>query len=111
MNDDLNTPLALSKLHLLISEANKIYDKEMSKSEAAAALDALLEIDMILGLNFEGHMGKKELPDDIKSLVEERERYRKAKNFKEADKIRVKLRVDHKIEIEDTENGPVWHRL
>jgi len=110
MNDDLNTPLALSKLHNLIGEANKAYDKGMSREGAAAVLQALLEIDTVLGLEFDKHTQKEALPEGAKQLIEEREGFRLAKNFKEADLIRKKLHDEYGITVEDGERGPVWHK-
>lgn len=107
LDNDLNTPLALSKMHLLISEANKIYDK-MSKEEAQCVLDALLDFDSVLGLEF-GRQSKKEVPKGVLELIEKRERLRKEKRFDEADKIRKSLKDDYGFDIEDTSRGVSVH--
>ena len=79
----------------------------------------LLEFDKVLGFGFD-HSDKKlvdllsgkgeklelgKLPKTIKKLVDEREEARKNKNFKEADKLRDKLKEEG-YEIEDEEEGP-----
>ncbi|MDE1871547.1 MAG: cysteine--tRNA ligase [Candidatus Micrarchaeota archaeon] len=111
LNNDLNTPLALSKLHMLISETNRAYEAGLSKSGAKKALDALLEFDEILGLDFGKYTKKKELPEGAKDLIDERNRLRSEKKFKEADRIREKLRNEYRIDIEDTEGGTAWHNI
>ena len=42
-------------------------------------------------------------------LVEERERLRKERKFREADAARKRLKEDYGLDIEDTPSGPVWH--
>lgn len=112
INNDLNTSLALSKMHMLVSEANKAYEKGMSKADAKTVLDAIIGFDDVLGLQFKQHAhGKAALNDEIKQLIGERNRLRKEGKFAEADKIRARLRNEFKIGIEDTGSGTVWHKL
>ena len=107
IDDDLNTPRALSGLHALISETNRL--SEIGKAESESVLEALLEFDKILGLDFEIHMKKQELTQEIKKLIEERNRLRKEKRFNDSDKIREKLRKEYHVELEDTPSGTSWH--
>jgi cysteinyl-tRNA synthetase len=112
LDNDLNTPLALSKMHLLISEANKLYEKgQLSKHDAKEVLDAMYEFDTILGLDFKGRSGKKEASSEVQQLIDERNRLRKEKKFAESDKIREKLKKEFRIEIEDLPSGTVWHQI
>jgi cysteinyl-tRNA synthetase len=109
LNNDINTPLALSKMHLLISEANRAYDR-MSKAEADCVLDAFLDFDSVLGLEFEKRSKRKEVSQEAMGLIEKRERLRKEKRFDEADKIRKTLKDEYGIEIEDTSRGVSVHK-
>jgi cysteinyl-tRNA synthetase len=110
INDDLNTPLALSKMHLLITETNKnLIDNELGSEDAAAVLNVLFEFDKILGLEFVLHAKRKDVHIDAKKLVMEREKLRKERRFAEADSLRIKLKEEYGIEIEDTDKGPVLH--
>ena len=94
INDDLNTPKALSYLWDILRE-NRLNDSE--KYELA------LKFDEVFGLNL-GKEEKIEIPREVKELVNEREKLRGQKKFKEADKIREKINKLGFI-IEDTERG------
>jgi cysteinyl-tRNA synthetase len=111
LDNDLNTPLALAKLHMLISDTNKSYEKGLSKEDASAILDAMFEFDQVLGLDFKAHSGKKETTSEVQQLIDERNRLRKEKKFAESDKIRERLKKEFKIEIEDSAEGTVWHKI
>jgi cysteinyl-tRNA synthetase len=108
INDDMNTPLALAKLHLLISKTNKKLDK-LSKADTELVLEALVDFDRILGLGFSEYL-KQDIPKEVEMLILEREQLRKERKFSEADKIRSILKNEHNIEIEDTEGGSIWHK-
>ena len=43
-------------------------------------------------------------------MIEEREKFRKAKDFKKADMIRDKLLKEYEIVLEDVEEGTTWHK-
>ncbi len=101
LDRDLNTPIALSEMHALISYANKLYGKRMSKDDANLIIETFLEFDSMLALDFEEHARKKEASREAKMLMEEREKLRKTKRFAEADKIRERLRKEFGLEIED----------
>ncbi len=109
LEDDLNSPMALSALHEIISAANKALENGVSERDAAAIIEAIREMDGVLGLGIGSHTGSKSLPKGAMLLVEERERLRKERKFKEADSVRKKLKEDYGVEIEDTPSGPVWH--
>lgn len=110
MNDDLDTPLALAQMHALISTANKL-GKDITKDDANLVIETLLEFDKVLGLGFEEHTKHSNHPDEIMKLVEERESYRKKRMFADADRIRDLLKEEHGVDVEDSQNGPVIHKL
>jgi cysteinyl-tRNA synthetase len=109
MDDDLNVAIALSSLFDFIREINVLLDANMvSKAEAAEVGGLMMRLDEVLGV-----IGKVEveeaLPQDIDALVQKREAARKAKNWKEADTIRVQLK-SMGIVLEDTAQGVRWHK-
>jgi len=94
ITDDLDMPGALRVLWDLVRNKN-----------AKGKLRTIKEMDRILGLDL---LKKKKIviPQKIKKLIEQREKFRKAGNFKEADEIRKKINNLGFI-IEDTEKGAV----
>ncbi|MEM3405771.1 MAG: cysteine--tRNA ligase [Candidatus Pacearchaeota archaeon] len=92
INDDLNTPKALQVLW------NLVRDKK-----ANGKYRTIQEIDKVLGLNLL-EKERIDVSEDIKKMIEEREKARKEKNFELADKIREKIREKGYI-IDDTKEG------
>ncbi|OYT56417.1 MAG: cysteine--tRNA ligase [Candidatus Aenigmarchaeota archaeon ex4484_14] len=92
MDDNLNTPEALAVIFDLITEANKKIDsKSLTKKEAADILALLEKIDTIFKMmNFKKE--KIEIPEEVKKLIQEREKARTEKNWKKADEIRGQIR-------------------
>ncbi len=105
LSDDLNTTMAISKLHEIIKESNK---KELSKKDAEFVIETMLEMDSVLGLDFSKHLEKKELSKEIEKLIEEREKLRKDKKFEDADNIRKLLKNKYNVVLEDTAKGIKW---
>jgi len=91
----LNMPKALALMWNLIKD-DKIPDKEK--------YILLLEFDKIFGLSLD-KIKKSKIPEKIKKLAQQREKYRKEKNWKKADKIRKEIeKLGYKIK--DTSKGP-----
>jgi cysteinyl-tRNA synthetase len=92
MDDDLNTPEALQVLWKLVRDEN-----------AQGKINTIMEIDRVFGLG----LLKKEkitIPQNIKELVDKREKARKNKDWKKADEIRDKINnLGYKLD--DTNNG------
>ncbi len=107
LNDDLGTPEALKSFHEIINISNqRMSAREMTKSEARAALDALLEIDgSILALNLSERVDGVVLTPEVATLLKERERLREMRDFEGADKIRGAIRDRYGIELVDTKEG------
>lgn len=110
MDDDFNTPVALSTLFLLSKEANIYLNKIKNKNKNVIIniLDFFKQFgEDILGLKL---FEQEELSNDtIEELIKERETARKNKDWKVADDIRVKL-ANMGIIIEDTNEGVRWKK-
>jgi len=106
MDDDFNTPVALSVLFDMVNFANKLEDG----AEAASVCAAIRELAGVFGLEFKK---TKELDEDsakeIEGLIAKRNDARKNKDFKTADEIRKQL-SDKGIVLEDTKEATTWRR-
>lgn len=111
LEDDLNTPLAISVLHDIASRLNKA-SSEKEKNKLATTLRAsgawlgLLQQDPEVW--FKGKTGIDE--SGILSLIEARARARDEKNFEEADRVRQEL-LSAGILLEDGPQGTTWRQL
>ena len=99
INDDLNTPRAVSYLWDILREG---------RLNNAEKYELALKFDEVFGLNL-GKEEKIKISEEVKKLVNEREKARKNKNWKEADKIREKINKLGYF-LEDTEKGVVIKR-
>ncbi|RPI15464.1 MAG: cysteine--tRNA ligase [Lysobacterales bacterium] len=118
MDDDFNTPVAIAELQNLARELNtaKAAGQGEIASARAAELRALGARLGLLGVEVEEFLRKQgsrptALTDaDVERLLDERAAARKAKNFKESDRIRDVL-VEAGIVIEDQPGGrTLWRR-
>jgi cysteinyl-tRNA synthetase len=124
MDDDFNTPEALAELQGLAKQINiaKAAGETSKASELAGELKALASVIGVLDLDPESYLRKaarKDLGDsiavvelsdaDIDSLIAQRVAARKAKNFKESDRIRDEL-TGKGIVLEDGPHGTTWRR-
>ncbi|MFH1201037.1 MAG: cysteine--tRNA ligase [bacterium] len=95
LEDDLDTPRALSLLWDVIKDEN------MSAGDKKATI---LDFDKVLGLGF-AKIFSKPIPDRILMIVGERELARKNKDFKKSDELRDKINsLGYKIK--DNTEGP-----
>ncbi|HYD32559.1 MAG TPA: DALR domain-containing protein, partial [Azospirillaceae bacterium] len=114
LEDDLNTPMAISHLHELASTLNKA----ATPQEKAKAKGALLAAGEALGILLQDpETWFKWQPEDagalteseIADLIAQRQAARKAKNFAEADRLRKEL-SDNGVILEDGPQGTTWKR-
>lgn len=111
MDDDLNTPEALSTLLQFSKEINKSLGNKKKILEEAA--DTLKELGRILGLELDlskkkgTGTGSEEL---VNLLVEIRDRLREKEEYDLSDEIRSKLR-ELDIELQDTDEETKWKKV
>ena len=110
LEDDLNTPLALSFIHELVNRLNKAESEE----EQATAKAVLLRSADLLGLLwqepeewFKG--GAADEAAEIEALIAQRAAAKKNKDYALADKIRNELK-EKGILLEDGPQGTTWKR-
>ena len=107
MDDDLNVSVALAALFDFVREANNLLDaNEVSKSEAEKITAAIKRFDEVLGV-IGTVSAETTLPKEAEELIQKREEARKARDWKAADEIRVKL-TSMGIVLEDTAAGVRW---
>ncbi len=109
LEDDLNTPLALSYIHELVNILNKS-DTDDEKMEIKAKLLGSAELLGILWQDPEEWF-KGDVSDvsEIEKLIEERQIAKKNKNYALADEIRNNLK-NRGVILEDTPQGTIWKR-
>ncbi len=113
MDDDMGTPEAMAIVFATLRRANAALDSD--GADAATLVATAVDLAGALGVSVgadgagaDGNVGGSDDPD-IDTLVAARTAAREAKDFAEADRIRDELTALG-ITVEDTPNGPVWHR-
>ena len=97
VNDDLNIPKAMALMQKVLRD-NGLGNKQ--KYELVLYFDKIFSLDL-------DKVERKSVDAEVKKLIEEREKARKEKDFKKADKIRIDLR-ERGIILEDTKEGVRW---
>ena len=113
MDDDFNTPQALSKLFEMINRAN--VESENKRESLIYVKKVITELGDIFGLFSKQKKLDLEFLDDelvkyVQGKIDEREEARKEKDFKKADSIRDQLQKES-ILIEDTSEGTTWRLI
>lgn len=114
MDDDLNTPVALSALFLLAKSVNIYLSNNRLKNKIV--LSEIIKFyekygSSILGFKYISKTKNKDIVQDkeIEAMIKDRELARKNKDWETADKIRKKLK-DMGIILEDTAEGIRWKK-
>lgn len=112
MNDDFNTPIALSVLFELAHEIQK--NKNQPSAPGLAAL--LMRLGNIFGILFEnperflqGNQAE-EFVSRVEQLILERNQARADRNFAKADAVREQL-TQLGVVLEDSKNGTRWRKI
>jgi len=103
LEQDLNVPKALVPFWELIKDESMLAEQKLA---------VLSEMDRVLGLDIASAEPEEidpQLKSEIETLVEERERARRGKDYVRADEIRDRLRR-RGIVIEDTPEGVRWKK-
>ena len=103
MDDDLNTADAITAIFEMISAINTETRGGATRSFAAEALTALTELTDVLGL-LQSKEETDAISDEVRALVDERQKARAEKNFARADEIRDILK-EKGIILKDTPQG------
>jgi cysteinyl-tRNA synthetase len=113
LKDDINTPLALSVLYELVSEANKA----TSEADQSRLKGQLLASGQLLGLLnsdpdvwFQAGNTEDISEDEINRLISERIEAKSLKQFEKADSIRNDL-AEKGVILEDGPDGTTWKRV
>lgn len=97
INDDLNMPVAMSVVWDVVKNPKK--SKKLQK--------LLLKFDEILGLNLKDYKKEEEeLPEEIKALIEKRNKARIDKDWNESDRIRDIL-IEKGYTVKDSKEGTI----
>ena len=105
LEDDFNTPKAIATLFRLITKSNSFLAKDnLAVKDKEGITHFLKEVDSIFGFIFFAK-AKIVIPEAILKLADEREKYRKAKQWQKADETREKL-LKRGWLIDDTPRGP-----
>jgi len=117
MDDDFNTPKAISLLHEIAGKINRIKDK--SPDDSGTLVVTLKRLGSVLGLLeskpqdfLQGKNDENIIsidPKKIDQLINERNIARREKDYAKADKIRKQL-IELDVTLEDTEDGTDWRR-
>lgn len=112
LEDDLNTPLALSYVHQITGE----FYKSSDEAEKKRLIEDLKSSAFVLGLLqsspekwLQGEKAKISSAE-IEGLIEKRNLARKERDFAEADRVRKHL-LDLGVQLEDTSQGTLWRHL
>lgn len=113
MDDDFNTPNALSVLFEMARELNKIKQEDMAKANGLAA--QMREIAKVLGLleqepeRFLQSGSNDDEVTKIEALIKQRNEARATKNWAAADAARNELTAMGVV-LEDSANGTTWRK-
>jgi len=106
LNDDFNTPLALTVFYKLIKEVNSLAaDEKITETISKLILPEFERMMDVLGIQIIKVSDDEE--NEIKQMIKKRDEYREQKNFEEADNIRVKI-AKKNIVFADHKNRTIW---
>lgn len=108
MDDDFNTADAISVIFDLVRDVNTNVDISSSKELINFSASLIRELGEPLGILQKSTRGS--LEEEIESLIEQRQKARKEKNWALSDKIRDDLKA-RGIVLEDTPQGVRWKKI
>jgi len=106
LNNDFNTPLALTAYYKLIREVDAIAaDEKITQTSAGIILPEFERMSAILGIQILKVSDIEK--NEINQMVKKRDEYRMQKNYEEADDIRAKI-AEKNIIFVDHKNKTTW---
>ena len=106
LNDDLNTPLALTAFYRLIKEINYMAaDEKITQTTSSIVLPEFERMTDILGIQI--LKVSDEEKNEINQLIVKRDEYREQKKFEQADRIRDQI-MEKNIIFIDHKNSTKW---
>jgi len=106
LNNDFNTPLALTAYYKLIREVDAIAaDEKITQTSAGIILPEFERMSSILGIHILKVSDTEK--NEINQMVKKRDEYRMQKNYEEADDIRDKI-AEKNIIFLDHKNKTTW---
>ena len=100
--------MALSHIFEFVKEINTLMmENKIGKNDAKKIINFIKDFDKVIGILEEK---EQKLSAELKKLIKEREKARKEKNYKKADKIREDLKRRGVI-LEDTNGGVRWKKI
>ncbi len=103
LEDNFNTPKAITALRSLSYAANRYLETGKNKQVLIGIHSLYRQFSDVLG--FFAEAGKKEIPEEVMKLVEEREKARKKKEWAISDYLREKIKSLGYV-VKDTKEGP-----
>jgi cysteinyl-tRNA synthetase len=107
LSDDLNAPRAVAALFDFVRAVNRALDQAPTTPDVRRALGALDGAMAVLDVLPSEKTVDAELTTWVEEQLAQREKARKAKDFREADRIRAALRA-RGVELDDTPAGTKW---
>ena len=109
LDDDLNTPIALSTFMKLINKVNELATKEKITDKISKDISPKInDLMNIFGFNIVSP--EKEEIDKIQEMIVKRNEYRVNKEFDKADKIRDELLQEFRVELIDHKKRTIWKK-
>ena len=106
LNNDLNTPLALTAFYKLIREVNSLAAEEkITQTSAEIVLPEFERMSEILGIQILKVSDTEK--NEINQMIKKRDEYRMQKNYEQADSIRAKI-AEKNIIFFDHKNKTTW---
>ena len=106
LNNDFNTPLALTAYYKLIREVNSLSaDEKITQTSAEIILPEFERMSEILGIQIIKVSDTEK--NEINQMIKKRDEYRMQKNYEKADNIRDKI-AEKNIIFLDHKNKTVW---
>jgi len=106
LNNDLNTPLALTAFYKLIREVNSLAAEEkITQTSAEIILPEFERVSEILGFQILKVSDTEK--NEINQMIKKRDEYRVEKNYEQADKIRDEI-AKKNIMFVDHKNSTTW---